>query len=209
MNEILWISMLIITSSIDLLLAGTIYGIGNIKVPKKSILTIGFISALIFSFACYIGSLFSNFIPIYYLKILSLVLLTTIGLLKLCHCFLIQKLDGFLKKKIKVTLFSFIFLITVYIDPKKADQDHSNILSPKEAIGTSFALSMDGIGVGIASGITASYLMITILLSFFITIVLFYFGILGGKTISKFSERDFSWCTGLFLIILAWIRFLF
>ena len=100
---------------------------------------------------------------------ISFVLLNIIGLIKLFDSrirHLIQK-GAFKKRKLSFQFLSISFLLTIYGDPKKADIDQGQELSPNEAISLALALSIDSGIAGLSSGTPAQYPFLTLFFSVF------------------------------------------
>ena len=73
--------------------------------------------------------------------------------------------------------------------------------------GTTPALSLDGLGAGFGAGLTDIPHLTTILLSLATTILAVVSGsLLGNKTAEKI-QKDLSWLGGIFLIVLAFLKF--
>ncbi len=67
-------------------------------------------------------------------------------------------------KKLKIKFSDLSFIIDICIDETKADMDHSKILSPKEALYLSTALSLDSLAIGLGSSLgNVNYMQIVIL----------------------------------------------
>lgn len=98
-------------------------------------------------------------------------------------------------------------IFTIYLSPEEANRTDLQILSAKEALLLSLALSLDSVLVGMAfstAGIPALLLLLSASLSNFL---LFLSGFCLGRLLSRALHMDLSWLSGLCLLLLAF-RFL-
>lgn len=186
--------------SLDTLVSGFAYGVNKIKIPIKSIIVINLVCCSVLSASLIGGSVLGKYIPSYVNLSVSVVLLFTIGLIKL--------LDEPIKNAIRKKNLSST-IASIYAEPEKADTDFSKSLSVQEALFLSLALSIDGFVAGFGAGLTINnfigYLTI-ITLSFFTGIAFIIFGNILGKTVALKSKLDLSWLSGLILMILAIVK---
>lgn len=202
------ILILVISISIDSFLASISYGTSKIKIPLLSVLIIDIVSCSILGFSLFIGELFKGYIPFTIAKSISFLLLFLIGIYRLFESIL----KNYIKKNSKKTspltfkIFDLKFVLQVYADETKADFDKSKILSSKEAFYLAIALSLDSLAVGFSSSLISVNYIQTILFS----LIIGFFSIVSGSFLGlKFvenSKRDFSWISGVLIILLAFIR---
>lgn len=118
--------------SVDSFIAAFSYGTSKIKIPLSSVGIISVTSSLITGLSMLTGSFVKDFIPSGFTTLLSFGILFLLGVLKLFDS----------------------------SQPKNADKDHSQSISPKEALSLSAALSLDGcaagFGASLSTGIPAS-----------------------------------------------------
>ena len=98
------------------------------------------------------------------------------------------------------------FVFDVYLEETLADLDKSKVLSAGEAVYLAIALSIDSMATGLGSGLfTINYVQI-IILSIVIGFLAVILGCKIGQPFSKVTNKDVSWLSGAFLIILALLR---
>lgn len=94
----------------------------------------------------------------------------------------------------------------MYADPKIADVNESNSLSPMEALSLAIALSFDGFAVGLGAALVDINVWFVIILSFFLGILAIILGCLFGNLISKKISMNISWLSGILLLIIAFLK---
>lgn len=109
-------------------------------------------------------------------------------------------------KKLKIKFSDLNFIIDICIDETKADVDHSKILSPKEALYLSMALSLDSLAIGLGSSLGNVNYMQIIVLSLISDFVFVYAGAYVGRKFVEKSKLSLSWLSGIILIVLAVMR---
>lgn len=200
--------ILVVALSVDTFTAGIAYGTSHIKIPVLSALLISLISSSMLVLSSLVGSLFSSMIHPVITKLLCFIILSVIGLIKLC--------DGLTKnyirsrklsnKPIFLHFFNLKLVLQVYADPEVADQDCSKILSIPESLGIAVALSLDSLAVGIGAGLFAQSIPELFGLSMIVNFLALFSGALVGYLLSKKFRYDFSWLGGLLLIIIAFFK---
>jgi len=194
--------------STDAFATGFAYGANKIKMPFLSILIINIICSAVLGASLFFGSLIGNYIPGYITLIICVVILIILGLIKIFDSYvknLIKRKQG-IDKKIKFSLLNLKFMLNIYATPENADVNRNKILSAKESIALAIALSLDGLTVGLGTGLTdenpVRYIII-IAFSLITGILLIIFGrFLGNKLAQKISI-NLSWLSGLILIGIA------
>lgn len=125
-------ALIALALSVDSFVAAFSYGTSKIKIPLSSVGIISVTSSLITGLSMLTGSFVKDFIPSGFTTLLSFGILFLLGVLKLFDS----------------------------SQPKNADKDHSQSISPKEALSLSAALSLDGcaagFGASLSTGIPAS-----------------------------------------------------
>ncbi len=168
--------LLIGATCLDNLIVSILYSYQKIKISNRVIVIINFICSISLLASILIGSFIKNLI--------------NKRLINKTKCF---------------KLFNLKFIIQVYGDFKKADQDLSNNISIKEAIVLAITLSLDSLSIGIGYGLTTvNYLWIIFV--FLIGISFFYVGKVIGKTIPQKYDYDLSWVSGVMLIFLSFFK---
>ncbi len=125
-------ALIALALSVDSFVAAFSYGTSKIKIPLSSVGIISVTSSLITGLSMLTGSFVKDYIPSGFTTLLSFGILFLLGVLKLFDS----------------------------SQPKNADKDHSQSISPKEALSLSAALSLDGcaagFGASLSAGMTAS-----------------------------------------------------
>lgn len=195
--------------SLDSMTAGFSYGTGKVHIKAFSLFLLSCIPAVFVTAATSLGTVISVLLPSDSLPFLSFFLLTIMGSAKL-----LESMIRYLAKKhpslmgnwgCKIKQVNIIF--TIYLSPEEANRTDLQILSAKEALLLSLALSLDSVLVGMAfstSGIPALLLLLSASLSNFL---LFLSGFCLGRLLSRALHMDLSWLSGLCLLLLAF-RFL-
>lgn len=191
--------------SLDSLTAGLTYGTKQVRIRFLSYLVLICVPAFFITAANRIGSFLFLLLPRKALPALSFTLLTILGCSKL-----FESLIRFLARKYpslsrnwgcKIKQINIIF--TVYLSPEDANQEDLQILSPKEALVLSLALSLDSILVGMAFTTVSVPLMTLFALASVFNLLLFAAGYGFGRLLSSMLPVDLSWLSGLFLLLLA------
>ena len=103
-------------------------------------------------------------------------------------------------------MFNFKFILHLYADPKAADVDVSESISPREAAVLAISLSLDGLAVGFGSAMIGINGWAVVLFSFITNfIALMLGGWLGNKAADKL-HFNISWLAGVVLIALAFMK---
>lgn len=194
--------------SLDSLVAFFGYGMENIKVPFKRLILIITLNTFVLACGLLLGFLLTGAINTSFEKYLSFALLLITGLCKLfsslLKIWLNRKSND--KSPIKIKFLDYNLFLSVCLDPVKADLNKDKILSLKESFLIGTILSLDSLGVGIGLGISDSFPYLIIIFSFIIGLIFSFLGNLLGKKISKLTKINFSWLSGLILIILAIVK---
>lgn len=172
--------------SIDAFIASFAYGMRRIKIPFLSVFILTGISVLFLTAALYAGSLLSFLLPAGLTNQISFLILFVLGLVKL-------------------------FDRSADTQADKADKNHDNLLSPPEALYLGLALSVDSLAAGLGAGMlsvpSVSYLLLALCVSFSIGIFSIFSGSFLGKTLSARLNGNFCRISGLILITLAFMKF--
>lgn len=191
--------------SIDSFAASFAYGASNIKIPLMSIFTISGICSSILCISLLAGGSLLQLIPPAFSHNISFLLLFSIGLIKFFDSQVRRFINkgNFNRHEIHFHFLSLSFIITIYGNPEKANVDHGQELSPKEAISLAIALSLDSAAAGLGALSISSYPLPSFLCSFLFGILAVLFGSFLGNTLVKKTHSDFTWIGGLLLICLA------
>jgi len=171
-----------IALSIDAFTASLAYGSKNIKIPFKSTCVITLICTSITAFAILAGSALSSIIPTIFATILAFTILFVMGSLTIKNAIL--------------------------KNPEIADTDASKHISMKEAALLAFALSLDGIAVGIGAALMGINPWLVIIFSLLTNTAAITLGCHTGKKIAKTLPFNTTYLAGAILILLAFTNFL-
>ena len=191
--------------SIDSLTAGLTYGTQRVHIKFPAYLILICVPAAFIAAANRVGSYIFLFLPKSFLPVLSCVLLTLIGFSKLSESLirLLAHRHPSLTRNWGCKIKQIHIIFTVYLSPEDANQEDLQILSPKEALLLSLALSLDSVLVGMAFTTGPIPLAVLFLLAALFNLLLFSVGYGFGHLISSALHVDLSWLSGLFLLLLA------
>ncbi|MDE6845486.1 MAG: manganese efflux pump [Lachnospiraceae bacterium] len=191
--------------SIDSLTAGLTYGTQRVFIKPLSYLILVCVPAAFITAANRIGSHILGFLPEAVLPFLSFTLLMILGFSKLSESLirLLAHKHPSLTRNWGCKIKQINIIFTVYLSPEDANQDDLQILTPKEALLLSLALSLDSVLVGMAFHTEPIPLAVLFLLAALFNLLLFAAGYGFGQLISSVLHIDLSWLSGLFLLLLA------
>lgn len=202
------IFLLVLALSLDAFVVSFAYGTDHIKIPVGSSQVISILCTLMLGASLFIGSLLQSYLPASLTKTFCFGILFFFGIIKL--------FDGLLKgwirqhtsfsKKVQFTWCNLHFIFRIYADPAVADQDLSKTLSAKEAVALAFALSLDGLAVGVGIGMMEVHFFMTMLLSFLIHNVVILLGSILGNKLAARTSLSLTWLSGALLLILAFLK---
>lgn len=203
------ILILVFSLIIDSFVASIAYGADKIKIPNLSVIIINIVSCLMLSISLLLGGYLENIMPEFLPKYISFFIFICLGIYKLFEGFFKKYISKFskLEKPLTFKLFDFKFALTVYADETKADFDKSKKISIKESIYLSLALSIDSLAVGFG----ASFLNINPLLllstCFLLGVLAIKLGsYIGSNVLKKQTNSDFSWVSGICLLLIAFLK---
>ena len=191
--------------SIDSLTAGFSYGTSKVRIGPLSAVFLVFIPSVSITLVTRIGTLLFSFIPAHIFSVLSFFLLFFLACEKLLES-LIRHLAGKYPNNVgnwayKIKQVNIIF--TIYFSPEDANKQDVQVLSAKEALFLSLALSLDSILASMAFSCQVSSLLFFFLSAVFFHFFLFLSGSMLGLAVSRKFSIDLSWLSGLFLLMLA------
>lgn len=191
--------------SVDSLTAGLTYGTQRVKIRYSAYLVLIFVPALFITLANRIGSCIYFLLPETVLPVLSFTLLFLLSLSKLTESllrFLARRYPSLTRNwGVKIKQINIIF--TVYLSPEDANRDDLQILSVREALLLSLALSLDSILAGMAFTTGPLPWLALFFLAALFNFLLFTAGYAFGHLVSTVLHIDLSWLSGLFLLLLA------
>ncbi len=186
--------LLIFAVSIDVFVAAVGLGGAGIKVPLYSAAIISFAGTLCLCFSVCCADIIISFVPSEICRAISSVLLILLGIVNIFY--------GTLKKaaeKKKLTGKQ----IEMYFDGTAADRDNSKVLSFKEALALSAALSADALVTGLGAGLSEISLLPMALISFAVGLSAMLLGVFLGKNAVTAKKLHLQKLCGIVLIILA------
>lgn len=204
------ILLLVIALSIDAFVASLAYGADRIKIPMRSALALSTVSTLILLISMACGSLISAFLPPYVTTVLCFGLLFLLGISRFCEGLIkdVLKKHANHVEGITFKFWDFHFILDIYMDNTKADQDHSKELSVKEALSLGIVLSLDGIAAGFGSGLVEVHYIETLIFALIVGVVAIILGSRIGEHIANTTKWQISWLSGIVLIVLACMKLL-
>lgn len=191
--------------SLDSLTAGFSYGAKKVRIEVLSLLFLACIPSAFITAAGSFGSLIGSLFPVGVLPFLSFAILFLIGSVRLLESLirhLAKKYPGLMKSRgCKIKQINIIF--TVYFSPEEANQTDLQVLSPKEALLLSLALSLDSVLAGMAFMPSAIPRLTLLFSAILFHLLLFLAGYTLGRLLSHVLPIDLSWLSGLCLLLLA------
>lgn len=203
--------LFVVVLCLDAFTASVAYGAQRIKIGLIPGFIIGVTGGLSLWVSALLSSLFSGFLSEMLCKSLGFVILFLIGFFN----FIQGALKSAIRRKrehnanMHFKLHELDFFVEVLVDETKADADHSNALSVKEAFYLAVALSIDSFAAGISCGLGGMNPVELGFAAFAANLIAVLFGWLLGKGIARCFRLELSWLGGAVLIGLAFFRFLF
>ena len=196
--------LLVLAICIDAFATSVTYGIAKIKIPVLSAIIVSLIGSSFLAISLFFANFISKYIQINVCTIVSGMLLLFLGVSNLFNNYI----KGYLRKNkgiknMKFSISDISVMIDIILDESNADFDNSKIISIREALVLSIALSLDSLATGFSFGLNYNKVYTVFLLSFIIGLVSVISGNIIGQKISRVSKVDLSWLCGLLLIILA------
>lgn len=181
---------LTIALSMDSFTAGLTYGTGNVRVPFLSSVIIASISGFMLTLSFLAGGVLLSFIPVFFTKILSFLILFMLSLYKLYDA---------LPSKRHTPL-------TTDSISEKVNKKNKHILSCGEAFILALALSVDNISAGISAGSPRLPYSVIFFITAGIHFLFIQSGIRLGCLISGKISCNFSLLGAALLFLLALLR---
>lgn len=201
---------LVLALSIDAFICCFSYGINKIAIKFPSKIVISLICTAFTGISMLAGIALDGILSENSGKIISFIILISLGIIKLFDSIIksiIKK--SVINKNIHFSMLSLKFTLNIYASPIEADVDKSANLSPIEAASLAIALSLDGLGVGLGVGLMGYNIITVVLMSLVFTILAIISGEQLGKKLSKVSKHDWSFVSGIVIIVLALIKIIF
>ncbi|MDR0461883.1 MAG: manganese efflux pump [Christensenellaceae bacterium] len=189
--------LLTLSLSADCFATGFAYGANKIKIPFQSAMVINLTCTCVLALSLFCGKAIGHYIPASVTLAICASILITLGLAKI--------FGKFIKRILQKSRHSFIKILT---KPEEADFDKSKVLSKKEAVVLALALSLDGLAVGVGTGLVLNWIGYLIIIGFSLVtdIALLISGALVGRKVATRTKLDLSWASGVILIAIAFIK---
>lgn len=197
--------LFLVAVSLDSLTAGFSYGTGRVHIKALSLLLLACVPALFVTAAGGLGEIVGSLLPSGVLPFLSFFLLAAIGIAKLLESLIrsIARKYPSLMGNWGCQIKQINIIFTVYLSPEEANRTDLQVLSAKEALLLSLALSLDSVLVGMAFP-AADIPRLTLFCSAaFFNLLLFITGCILGRLLTRMLRIDLSWLSGLCLLLLA------
>ena len=191
--------------TLDSLTAGLTYGTRKVRIQPLSYLILICIPALFITAANQLGTLLACLLPPQVLPWISFLLLFLLGISKIMES-LIRRLavkHPSLTRNWGCKIKQINIIFTIYLSPEDANIEDLQILSAKEALLLSLALSLDSILVGMAFTTEEVSWILLFLLAILFNLLFFLVGYLVGHVLCHLFHVDLSWLSGLLLLLLA------
>ncbi len=197
--------LFLIAVSLDSMTAGFSYGTQKVHIKTSSFVLLVCVPAVFITLANRLSHLLFYFLPEEILPFLSFLLLFLIGCSKLTESLIrhLAKKYPSLARNWGCRIKQLNIIFTIYLSPEDANQEDLQILSAKEALLLSLALSLDSILVGMAFTVGQISWLSFLLLAMLFNLLLFAAGYFLGRLLCRMLHIDLSWLSGLFLILLA------
>ncbi len=197
--------LFLVAVSLDSLTAGFSYGTGRVHIKALSFLILACVPALFITAAGRIGEIVGSLLPPGVLPFLSFFMLAAIGIAKLFESLIrsIAKKHPSLMGNWGCQIKQINIIFTVYLSPEEANRTDIQVLSAKEALLLSLALSLDSVLVGMAFPAADIPRLTLFFCATLFNFLLFVTGCLSGRLLSRVLRIDLSWLSGLCLLLLA------
>ncbi len=191
--------------SVDSLTAGLTYGPRGVRVKLPACLILACVPAAFVAAAGRAGSYIYLLLPPALLPRVSFSLLLLLGLSRLSEGLLraLARRKPSLTRHWGCRIRQLNIIFTVYLSPEDANRDDLQVLSPREALLLSLALSLDSVLAGMAFN-TGPFSPVTLFAAAALFNLLFFCAGYGaGRLLRRAFRADLSWFSGLCLILLA------
>ncbi|ADL52504.1 sporulation membrane protein YtaF [Clostridium cellulovorans] len=170
--------LLAISASLDCFAVGVAYGIKKIRIGLLSNVIIALISAMGTFLSMSVGIALSNFMSINISKTIGALILIGIGIWFIGEFYFKDKGNEVKKKHDNKGNTNYKELLD---DPYIADKDKSGYIDVKEAMTLAIALAINNIGLGLGASITGLNIILTTIITFFLSIITLIIGYYFGE----------------------------
>lgn len=209
--NLLYVITLGVAVSIDGFIAGTTYGLRNIRMPWISLLIICLITALCSAFAMFCAYVLAQFIDTDLALAIGAGLLVLLGIWSIFQQYLTKNVpayecDGEVTAK-NLTFSIGRLVISIMAKPETADVDRLGFISPLEAVFLAFAVGLDAMVGTFAAALMVSLPLYTPAIVGLIHLI----GVWGGcqaaaLLISDRMKKRLPYFPGILLIVMGLLR---
>ena len=193
--------------TVDSFAAGVGLGAQGIRVPALSAVAAAGVGAVWLAAGAWVGRSAGQLFSVQAARIGSALLLFVMGGFK---CFegtikLLLRRHG-QRGQLGFSAFGLRFLLEVYLDPQRADANHSKTLGGCEAAGLGLVLSADNLAAGVSAGMEGLPLLPLLLLVSAMGAAFLFLGCAAARRLAGGRDRDLSLLGGAVLIGLGLLR---
>ena len=206
MEMSIWEALLLASSlSVDAFIVSLAYGSEKIRLPFSSMLMINLICSGILGFSLFLGKWIRPYLSDELSNWICFGILFSIGLIKLLEhaAKALWSHKKSCSKNIRFSFFNIRFVLSIYMDPEKADIDCSQSISIAEATSLAVALSLEGVAVGFGAAVGNMKVLAVFLASLLTDTLAILLGIYLGKALSSRLQLPLSWLSGAILLLMA------
>lgn len=197
--QILSAILFVVSASTDNFVVGLCYGIKKIKINLPINLLIAIISSIGTILSMEIGNIIAAFVPNNFTNILGGSILIIIGIWAIVSEFNVNKKSAKTAEKNSLSNIE-----DILSNPENADKDTSGSIDLKESFSLSIALALNNMGLGIGASIAGLNIILTTVLTFFISIITIFLGLtIGNKYLSQKLGKYAAVISGLIIILLG------
>lgn len=198
--------LLVTALSLDSFLASLAYAARRIHIPLKSALVIAGISAAFLGLSFLFSAQLSSFLSSAVASLCSGIVFACLSIYSLFQS-TIKRLLRKRSRGISLRYGGIRIVLDVYLDEKKADRDHSQTLSMREAAYLAITLSFDSLFSGLAIGFFLPHPLWIVAFDFLVALLSIYLPGIFAKCLDRRS-LDLDWLSAILFATLAVTRFL-
>lgn len=207
--ELYYVLLLGISMSADAFFAGTAYGFKGIHLKGSSSMLIGMITGLCTALAMVSAQQLGRFLDTHIAMLTGAVLLLGIGFWNLFYEYFTRKVLANCEDQVpaRVAIPLGRMIIYIMVKPEAADIDHSQDISPREALLLGLALSIDNMIAIFAASLIGALPFYTPVLTGIAQVALIFVGA-GIVKVCCINNGEGYWpyASGIILVILGLLR---
>lgn len=196
--------------ALDAFAASFAYGTKGIRIPWLSNQIINLICSGILGFSLWAGASVRRFLPDWVTLTAAFAILFLIGLSKLSDSVIKALIRRYTKhngkgvrKRVRFSMFSVRFILSIAADPEEADVNENKIISPAEAAALAVSLSLDGLAVGFGAAFGNASILTVVIASLIANMLAVFAGCRIGGKLARRLPFNMSWLSGVILMGLA------